>query len=131
MLLDFLRDQVLAQVLAYIIPIAVTAIIGWLAILYAKVTGKNLDAKNREALQSALENGVRFAINELLKGKLTPQGTVPEGDKAAVLATAKNYVATSVPGALKHFKVTNSTLDTLLTAKLPIQGEIKKATVSK
>jgi hypothetical protein len=96
-------------------------------VLYAKLTGKNLDAKNRDALQSALENGIRFAIQQLLDGKLSPQGTVPADKKAAVMATAKSYVASSVPGAVKHFNLTHGELDTLLVPHLPLSTDIKKA----
>lgn len=126
-LMDMLRSQIMAQVLAYVIPILVTFILGWLAVLYAKLTGKNLDAKNRDALQSALENGIRFAIQQLLDGKLSPQGTVPADKKAAVMATAKSYVASSVPDAVKHFNLTHGELDTLLVPHLPLSTDKKAA----
>lgn len=124
---DLFREQILAQVLAYVIPIIVTLVIGWAGVLYAKLTGKELDKQNRDSLEAALTNGVRWAIQELLDGKLTPQGTVPEAKKAAVVAAAKQYVKTSAPGAIKHFKMSVGKLDERVKSKLPIAGEIKKA----
>lgn len=117
---DWIGDFFTAQVLGPIIGIVVTAIIGWLAALYARVTGKQLEAMHREALQSALENGMKWAIQQVLKGKLTPTGTVPEDAKAAVISKAQDYVVESVPDALRHFGLSKTGLTTLLTPKLPI-----------
>ncbi len=119
MIWQFFQDQILGQVLAVLIPLIVTALLGWIAILYTRVTGKELEAKHRQALQSALDNGIRWAINQLLDGKLNPDGTVPKDQKAAVIATAQQYVTTSVPDAVKKFQITQPTMEKLLTAKLP------------
>lgn len=119
MIWQFFQDQILGQVLAILIPLIVTALLGWIAILYTRVTGKELEAKHRQALQSALDNGIRWAINQLLDGKLNPDGTVPKEQKAAVIATAQQYVTTSVPDAVKKFQITQPTMEKLLTAKLP------------
>lgn len=119
MIWQFFQDQILGQVLAILIPLIVTALLGWIAILYTRVTGKELEAKHRQALQSALDNGIRWAINQLLDGKLNPDGTVPKDQKAAVIATAQQYVTTSVPDAVKKFQITQPTMEKLLTAKLP------------
>lgn len=119
MIWQFFQDQILGQVLAVLIPLIVTALLGWIAILYTRVTGKQLEEKHRLALQSALTNGVNWAINQLLDGKLNPDGTVPKDQKAAVIATAQQYVTTSVPDAVKKFQITQPTMEKLLTAKLP------------
>lgn len=119
MIWQFFQDQILGQVLAVLIPLIVTALLGWIAVLYTRVTGKELEAKHRQALQSALDNGIRWAINQLLDGKLNPDGTVPKDQKAAVIATAQQYVTTSVPDAVKKFQITQPTMEKLLTAKLP------------
>lgn len=116
---QFFQDQFLGQALAIILPIIVTALLGWAAILYSRVTGKELEAKHREALQSALTNGLAWAIQQVLKGKLSPDGTVPEAKKAEVIAKAQEYVTTSVPDAVQKFNITQPTMDKLLTAKLP------------
>jgi hypothetical protein len=123
---DLFREQILAQVLAYVVPLVVTVVIGWAGVLYAKVTGREIDKQNRDSLETALSNAVRWAIQELLNGKLTPQGTVPEGEKAKVIAAAKQYVKTSAPGALRHFKMSNAKLDERVKSKLPLPGEMTK-----
>lgn len=116
---QFFQDQFMGQVLAVVIPIIVTALLGWAAILYSRITGQELEAKHREALQMALTNGIRWGIEQVLKGKLKADGTVPEADKPAVLARAQEYVTASVPDAVKKFQITQPTMDRLLEAKLP------------
>ena len=117
---EFYQDQIIGQVLAVLIPIIVTALLGWAAVLYARITGKELEAKHRQALQSALENGVRWAIQQVLNGKLSKDGTVPESAKASVLASAQDYVTASVPDAVRKFQISQPTMTKLVEAKLPI-----------
>lgn len=124
---DLFREQILAQVLAYVVPLVVTAAVGWAAILYNKLTGRELDKLNRDSIETALENAVRWAIQQALDGKLSPQGTVPDAKKAEVVAMATNYVKTSAPGAIKHFKMTEGKLNEKVISKLPLPGELKKA----
>jgi hypothetical protein len=124
-LFEFFQEQFLGQVLSYVLPLIVVAILGWLATLYARVTGKELEAKHREALQLALTNGLNWAIQQVLNGKLGKDGTVPPAQKDAVVAKAQEYVTTSVPDAVKHFQITPSTMDKLVTAKLPTSAPAK------
>lgn len=116
---DFIQANVLAQVIAYALPLVVTALLGWLAVLYTRVTGKELEAKHREALQSALTNGLNWAIQQVLNGKLNKDGTVPESQKAAVVAKAQQYVTSSVPDAVRKFQISQPTMEKLIEAKLP------------
>lgn len=118
-MLEFFQDQIIGQVLAVVIPIVVTALLGWAAILYARITGKELEAKHREALQMALTSGLNWAIQQVLNGKLNKDGTVPENSRAQVLAKAQEYVTNSVPQAVEHFKITQPTMDKLVESKLP------------
>ncbi len=123
---DLFREQILAQVLAYLVPIIVTAAVGWAAVLYSRVTGKELDKLNRDSIETALSNAVRWAIQQVLDGKLAPNGTVPEAQKATVVAVAKEYVKTSAPGAIRHFKMTEGKLEEKVQSKLPLPGELAK-----
>lgn len=116
---QFFQDQIVGQILAVVIPIIVTALLGWAAVLYARITGKELEAKHREALQSALTNGISWAIQQVLNGKLNKDGTVPESAKDQVIAKAQQYVTTSVPDAVRKFQITQPTMEKLVTAKLP------------
>lgn len=116
---EFFQEQIIGQVLAVVIPIIVTALLGWAAILYARITGKELEAKHREALQMALTNGVNWAVQQILNGKLSKDGTVPEASKQAVVAKAQQYVTSSVPDAVRKFQISQPTMEKLIEAKLP------------
>jgi hypothetical protein len=116
---DFIQSNIIAQVVAAILPLIVTALLTWAAILYARITGKELEAKHREALQSALTNGLNWAIQQVLSGKLSKDGTVPESQKAAVVAKAQQYVTSSVPDAVRKFQLSQTTMEKLIEAKLP------------
>jgi len=116
---EFFQDQIIGQVLAVLIPIIVTALLGWAAILYARITGKEMEAKHREALQMALTNGLNWAIQQVLNGKLNKDGTVPDSAKLSVIAAAQQYVTASVPDAVRKFEISQPTMEKLITAKLP------------
>lgn len=128
MLLQFFQDQIIGQVLAVLIPVIVTALLGWAAVLYARITGKELEAKHREALQSALTSGLNWAIQQVLNGKLNKDGTVPEAAKAAVVAKAQQYVTTSVPDAVRKFQISQPTMEKLIESKLPTSAPAKSLT---
>lgn len=123
---DLFREQILAQVLAYLVPLIVGTAVGWAAILYTRLTGRQLDKLNRDSIETALTNAVRWAIQQVLDGKLAANGTVPEAQKAAVVSAAKEYVKTSAPGAIKHFKMTEGKLEEKVQSKLPLPGELAK-----
>lgn len=125
---EFFQDQIIGQVLAVVIPIVVTALLGWAAVLYSRITGKELEAKHREALQMALTNGLNWAIQQVLNGKLNKDGTVPESAKVAVVAAAQQYVTTSVPDAVAKFQITQPTMERLITAKMPTSAPAKSFT---
>lgn len=116
---EFFQDQIIGQVLAVLIPIIVTALLGWAAILYARITGKEMEAKHRDALQMALTNGLNWAIQQVLNGKLNKDGTVPDNAKPAVVAKAQQYVTSSVPDAVRKFQISQPTMEKLIEAKLP------------
>ncbi len=113
---DFVQSNIIAQIVAALIPVIVTALLTWAAVLYSRITGKELEAKHRQALQSALENGVKWAIQQILDGKLTKDGTIPANAKA------QEYVTTSVPDAVAKFKISQPTMTKLVEAKLPISA---------
>jgi len=125
---EFFQDQIIGQVLAVVIPIVVTALLGWAAVLYSRITGKELEAKHREALQMALTNGLNWAIQQVLNGKLNKDGTVPESAKVAVVAAAQQYVTTSVPDAVAKFQISQPTMEKLITAKMPTSAPAKSLT---
>lgn len=119
------------QIIGYVVTTVVTVILGWIAVLYQRITGRQLEAAHRAALQSALENGLKWAIQQVLDGKLQKDGTVPESAKASVIASARKYVIGSVPDALRHFEVSDEKLTDLLVPKLPIANRVPESLVSK
>jgi len=109
------------QLLTAVLPavgVVISAVLLYGASLLQKNTGINIEAKHRDALQSALMNGVLFALQR--SGWLPGQAT----DK--VIAAARTYVESSVPDALKQFGIDTATaagkaaLDRLLIPKLPV-----------
>jgi len=115
---NFLTEFLTMQVLGPVIGVVVTALLGWIASLYAKLTGKALEANHRAALQSALENGIKAAIQKILGGKLEG-GVVPEVSVPVVLNKATAYVKASVPDAVANFNLSDSEIMDLLVPKLP------------
>lgn len=113
--------SVLQQLLVAIVPaigVLISAVVLYGANLLKKNTGINIEAKHRDALQSALMNAVLYAIQRT--------NWVPEAPTDNLLASARGYVESSVPDALKQFGIDVGTemgmaqLDRLLTPKLPI-----------
>lgn len=83
------------------------AIAAFAGLLYKRWTGKQLEARHREALQSALRNGA-----ELLMRKV-PQGVkVNVGSKS--VAEGIEYVLKSVPDALDFFGLTRERVAEML-----------------
>lgn len=108
-----------------IIETLVLLLATWVAGLYQRLTGKQMEKMHREALQSALENGIKAGIQLVLKGKLNQDGTVPAGTSGQILAEAQRYVVKSVPDAVRHFELSDRKIVDLLEPKLPISGAAK------
>lgn len=112
----------LQQIVAAVLPalgVLISAILLYGASLLKAKTGIDIEARHREALQSALMNGILFALQRagwVAGDKITP----------AIMTTARSYVESSVPDALKQFGIDPITdtgkavLDRLLTPKLPV-----------
>ncbi|MBO9589051.1 hypothetical protein [Devosia sp.] len=112
----------LQQLLVAVLPalgLAITAVLTWAANELHKRTGIDIEARHREALQSALLNGVKFALQ---KAGWLPNTPLP----ANLLGFASSYVSSSVPDALKHFNIDPSVpqgiavLERLITPHLPL-----------
>lgn len=112
----FVQQIVLA--LVPVIGLVITTLVGIGLALLKQKTGIDIEARHREALQSALLNGVLYALQKA--------GWVQGDDTAKLLPLARGYVLGSVPDALKSFGIDAATsagqaaLDRLLTPKLPV-----------
>jgi len=105
---SFLQEM-LAPLASVAITIATPVAVGAL-VQFMKKLGVDIEAKNREALQSALENAATVAIARA--------GGPGAG---AVISIATDYVRASVPDAIKKFGLDDKKLDKLL------QPHIEKA----
>ena len=126
-MIDLLQQLAVEHVLLPIFASILTALIGWASVKWHQWTGKQIEAAHRQALQSALENGVRFALQRLMEANpaADPARLAPE-EKQLVTDQAISYVRTSVPDAVKHFKLAEGgsfaldTLRKLILPKLPL-----------
>lgn len=94
--------------------IAIAGLVGWAARRVHQLTGLNIEARHREALQSALENGARLVIERI--GRSAAGKSVPVGN--AILEDGVEYVLRSVPDAVRFFGLTPQRLGELLRPKL-------------
>lgn len=110
------------QILLALVPtigLIITALLGWAVNQFTAKTGIEIEAKHREALHSAALNGLIWALQ---KAGWLP-GT-PMTDQ--ILAHGRAYIESSVPDALKQFRIDpassvgKATLDRILTSKAPL-----------
>ncbi|WP_157928941.1 hypothetical protein [Pararhizobium haloflavum] len=105
----------LSPFIAEVAALLVTALVGWIMVRLNGLLGLQKEGKHREALQSALMNGV-FAGLHYVEAK-ADKATIDV--RSAVLAEGIRYVERNVPDALKFFKLTPDRVRELLEAKLP------------
>lgn len=96
--------EALVPVVSAVLAIVVPAALGWFLTRFQMWTGMAIEAKHREALQSALANA----------GRLLATG--------ATKAAAIDYVRQSVPDALKALKA-HDRVEDLLAPHLPAAKE--------
>lgn len=93
--------------------------------------GLQADDKRRAYLETALQNGLRLAIDKLVEvGEEGEEGEWEELSKA-VLSVALDYTKQNVPDALRKLKITDAQLLSILEARLPmmldaVAAEIKR-----
>lgn len=110
------------QLVTAVLPavgVLISAVLLYGASLLKAKTGIDIEARHRDALQSALMNGVLFALQK--SGWLPGKDITP-----TIMDAARSYVESSVPDALKGFRIDVATpagraqLDRLLLPKLPV-----------
>lgn len=95
----------LAPYLLELIAAALTPLIAWLALRAHRHFGIEIEARDREALHSALMSGIRWALGRNLSGQ-------------AAVSAAVDYAARSVPDALGRLHPSPDVLHDLASAKL-------------
>ncbi|WP_017999946.1 hypothetical protein [Paracoccus sp. N5] len=88
-----------------LLGLVLTGIIGWAAAAARRKWGIEIEAKHREALQSALLNGARLALRHELDGK-------------AAIDLILSYIRQSVPDAIGNLGASHEVLTDLAKAKL-------------
>lgn len=129
--MDFLTDLALQNIVYPLIGVAIVAVLGWLGSIYTKWTGKQIEANDRAALQSALENGVRLGLQFIIKRYTNIDITrLTNEQKTDVLSTAASYVQKSVPDAVKNFGLSTQRIQELAQPKLPVMTPEEAAKLS-
>ena len=96
-----------------LVGVILTGIIGWAATRARAKWGIEIEARHREALQSALLNGARLAMDRQLTGK-------------AAIDLVLTFIRSSVPDAIGNLKASPEVLTDLARAKLE-QAAAEKA----
>lgn len=99
-----------------IISVLGAAIAGWLANLIRVKFNLDIEAKHREAIQTALTNAAGYA---LAKGATLVEGKQLDVHSPAV-AAAINYALAAAPDAIKYFGITPENIAEKLAAKLGV-----------
>ena len=100
-----------AAVMAILVPVAV----GYVVKLFRDKTGIEIEAKHRDALQSALESAARTAVLKLGSSAVSGQGR----------GIVVDYVRRSVPDAVREFGLDDSTIERLALPKIEkVAGDI-------
>lgn len=119
--------SLLAPIIAQLLPLLGALLLGvgsWAAKRAADWLQLSNDARVREYLNTAMENGVAWAETEMTRrlaglaadGKATPS----PNDIELVIQDAAGYVAATVPDALKHFGITPGTLKQIVQTRLSV-----------
>lgn len=93
--------EVFVGIIVPILGTVAALIVGWLASLASRLFGLNIEAKHREALQTAITNAAGLALQKV--GPRVKGVTITVGSPA--VAAAANYVIDSVPDALRYFGI--------------------------
>lgn len=96
------------------LAVLITAIVGWLAARIEAKTGIEIEARHREAFQTALTNSAGLVLNNIA-GRVKD---VSFDTKNPYVREAVEYVLRSVPDAVEKFGVTPEQIATKIVAKL-------------
>lgn len=113
-LIDAVRPVVLE-----LAGVIVAALIGYVSVTLNRALGINIEAKHRDALQSALINGIGAGIAKLR----APADNIGIDVKSEVIADGIRYVKGTVPDAIRFFGLTDERLRELLEAKLGLADD--------
>lgn len=96
----------------------VGGIVGWVAIAYNRVLGRQLEEQHRKTLETAIANGVMLAADKVLAAVETKTDITVDVRYTWIAELIRPYVETSAPDALAALSVTDAKLDEKIEAKL-------------
>jgi lipopolysaccharide export LptBFGC system permease protein LptF len=112
--------QSLENPIMTVISAAIVALLAFISFWLQRTLGVTVEAKHREALQSALENAARLVLKTAMDkdtgGKTMKDSVVEIGDVA--MQVGIDYVKQSVPDAIKKFGLDDFLIDKYLRPKL-------------
>lgn len=111
-----------ALAIEYVAPAALTlltALAAWAFKLFRQKTGWQIDGQVGAIVDIGLQKGVDYAAAQL---KDRAAGGIPINFKSSAIAIAANYAIEKLPGALRHFGITDST-DTRLAEMIEARME--------
>lgn len=107
--------SVLLPYLVEVAAIFISIVVGWLVAKISKLTGLQIEAKHREALQTALQNAANYGLNSL--GAKADRITFKVQNE--LIATALNYIQKSSPDAIAYFGLSPVRLREMILSKIP------------
>lgn len=102
------------EMLVGAVSILITAILGWLAAQLKMKTGIDIEARHREALQTALTNAAGLALSKL--GDTAKDTKIDV--RSPIIRDSILYVNKAVPDAVKNFGLSPDQLAEKLVAKI-------------
>lgn len=102
------------EMLVGAVAVLITAILGWIAAQVKAKTGIDIEARHREALQTALTNAAGLALTRLS----TTFGSKTIDVKHPLIKQAVEYVNSAVPDAIRNFGLTPEQIAEKIVAKV-------------
>lgn len=102
------------EMLVGAVAVLITAILGWIAAQVKAKTGIDIEARHREALQTALTNAAGLALTRLS----TTLGSKTIDVKHPLIKQAVEYVNSAAPDAIRNFGLTPEQIAEKIVAKV-------------
>lgn len=114
-------QALMAQVMAGLVPIASTVVLGvivWLATWVREKYKIDVDAGLQQSLHSAVMSGILFGLQRIGYSKMPETQMLTDAQRSTVVATALDYTKLSVPEAVAKTKATDAKIMQLASGKV-------------
>lgn len=103
-----------ADMIVSTVAVLIGALVTWITALISRKTGIEIEARHREALQSALTNGAGLVLSKIT----VPLSNLSMDVKSPLVKIGVEYVLNAAPDAVKKFGLSPDELAEKLVAKL-------------